>query len=154
LLYDNFRRTVENEKEKNQETIRELNEQVRAQNKELQQTLNDLENAGKKSTETAGGKANNAHNEGCLQEALARHKHGISFTGQISTEDFLLVCLRTSEPSPAFCDGVPPQNEIMRSASWGLKKCSDAGLQNDQGCRRLFGAVQAYCHKNVYSPEK
>ena len=94
------------------------------------------------------------NNEGCLNEALARHKRDKSFTGQISTQGFLTVCLQASEPSPGFCDGVPPQNEIMKSANWTLKKCSDAGMQNDQGCQRIFGAVQAHCHKSNYSPEK
>ena len=93
-------------------------------------------------------------NEGCLKETLARHKRDKSYTGQISTQGFLIVCLQASEPSPGFCDGVPEQNEIMESANWTLKKCSDAGMQNDQSCQRLFGAIQAYCHGSNYSPEK
>ena len=93
-------------------------------------------------------------NNGCLKEALARHKRDKSYTGQISTQGFLIVCLQASEPSPGFCDGVPEQNEIMESANWTLKKCSDAGLQNDQSCQRLFGAIQAYCHGSNYPPEK
>lgn len=96
----------------------------------------------------------NTNNEGCLNEALARHKRDKSFTGQISTQGFLTVCLQASKPSPGFCDGVPQQNEIMKSANWALKKCSDAGLQNDQGCQRIFGAVQSHCHRSNYSPEK
>jgi hypothetical protein len=93
-------------------------------------------------------------NNGCLKEALARHKRDKSYTGQISTQGFLIVCLQASEPSPGFCDGVPEKNEIMESANWTLKKCSDAGMQNDQSCQRLFGAIQAYCHESNYSPEK
>jgi hypothetical protein len=93
-------------------------------------------------------------NNGCLKEALARHKRDKSYTGQISTQGFLIVCLQASEPSPGFCDGVPQQDEIMASANWTLKKCSDAGMQNDQSCQRLFGAVQSYCHRSKYSPEK
>jgi hypothetical protein len=108
------------------------------------------ENIGKEAKEF-GAKTNN---QGCLEEALSRHKRDKSFTGRITTQGFLTLCLQASQPSPGFCDGVPPQNEIMKSASWRLKKCSDAGLQNDQGCQQLFGAVQTYCHKSVYSPEK
>ena len=93
-------------------------------------------------------------NNGCLKEALARHKRDKSYTGQISTQGFLIVCLHRSETSPGFCDGVPEQNEIMGSANCTLKKCSDAGMQNDQSCQRLFGAIQAYCHGSNYSPEK
>jgi hypothetical protein len=93
-------------------------------------------------------------NEGCLKEALARYKRDKSLTGQISTQGFLLVCLPASEPSPGFCDGVPQQNEGMESDNWTLKKCSDAGMQNDQICHQLFSAVQSYCHRSKYSPDK
>jgi hypothetical protein len=93
-------------------------------------------------------------NEGCLKEALARHKRDKSITGQISTQGFLLVCLQASEPSPGFCDGIPQQDERMESANWTLKKCSDAGMQNDQSCQLLFGAIQSYCHRSKYSPDK
>jgi hypothetical protein len=92
-----------------------------------------------------GAKTNN---QGCLEEALSRHKRDKSFTGRISTQGFLTVCLQTSEPSPGFCEGVPPQNEIMKSANWALKKCADMGLQNDQGCQQIFGAVQKFCHRS------
>lgn len=98
-----------------------------------------------------GSKTNN---EGCLQEALSRHKRDNSFTGRISTQGFLAVCLQASRPSPGFCDGVPEQKEILKMAGWAVKKCSDAGLPNDQGCQQIFGAVQTYCHKSSYSPEK
>ncbi len=93
-------------------------------------------------------------NEGCLKEALARHKRDKSLTGQISIQGFLLVCLPASEPSPGFCDGVPEQNERTESANWTLKKSSDAGMQKDQSCQLLFGAVQSYCHNSKDSPEK
>jgi hypothetical protein len=94
------------------------------------------------------------NNEGCLKEAMARHKRDKSITGRISTQGFLLACLQASEPSPGFCDGVPQQDERMESTNWTLKKCSDAGLQNDQSCQLLFSAVQSYCHNSKYSPDK
>lgn len=97
-----------------------------------------------------GAKANN---EGCLKEALSRHKGDNSFTGQIAIQGFLTACLQASAPSPGFCDGVPAKSEIMKSASWRLKKCSDAGLQGDRGCQQIFDVVQAHCHGNKYSPE-
>lgn len=92
------------------------------------------------------------NNEGCLKEALSRHKRDKSITGQISTQIFLSVCLQESEPSPGFCDGVPPKGEIMKSINWTLKKCSDAGMQNDQTCQRVFSAVQEYCHRSAQQP--
>ena len=92
-------------------------------------------------------------NEGCVQEALSRNKRDNSFTGKISTQGFLLVCLQASKPSQGFCNGVPQPDE-MQSADWMLKKCSDAGMQNDQICHQLFSAVQSYCHSSKYSPDK
>jgi len=109
-----------------------------------------VEQIGKEAKEF-GAKTNN---EGCLKEALARYKRDKSLTGQISTQGFLLVCLPASEPSPGFCDGVPQQNEGMESDNWKLKKCSDAGMQNDQSCQLIFSAVQSYCHSSKYSPDK
>ncbi|MGH9769910.1 MAG: hypothetical protein ACREAB_21000, partial [Blastocatellia bacterium] len=92
-------------------------------------------------------------NEGCLNEALARHKRDKSITGRISTQIFLSVCLQQSEPSPGFCDGVPPKGEMMKSINWTLKKCADAELQNDQDCRTMFSAVQEYCHRSKQQQE-
>lgn len=98
-----------------------------------------------------GEKTNNI---GCMNEALSRHKQDKSLTGRISTATFLGVCLSVSDPSPGFCDGVPRDDEILKSANWRLKKCSDAGLQNDQGCQQIFGVVQKYCNRSADSPEK
>ncbi len=86
-------------------------------------------------------------NEGCLKEALSRHKQNKSLTGQISTQIFLSICLQESAPSTGFCDGVPKKDEIMKSISWTLKKCTDSSMQNDEGCKRMFGLIQEYCHR-------
>ena len=93
-------------------------------------------------------------NEGCLKEALARHKRDNSLTGQILTHGFLSACLEASKPSQGFCDGVPQPDEEMQSADWTLKKCSNLGLQNDQTCDVILIPVQAYCHRSKDSPEK
>jgi hypothetical protein len=86
-------------------------------------------------------------NEGCLNETFSRHKGDRSIKGQIATQVFLGGCLAASQPSPGFCDGVPPKGEIMKSINWALKKCSDSGLQNDQGCQRIYSTVQDYCQR-------
>lgn len=97
-----------------------------------------------------GAKTDNA---GCLKEALERHNRDKSFTRRISNQIFLSVCLQESEPTPGFCDDAPQKGEIMKSANWALKKCSETGLQNDQGCQQIFGAVQAYCQGSRHQPE-
>jgi hypothetical protein len=93
-------------------------------------------------------------NEGCLKEALARHKRDNSLTGQISTHGFLIACLEASKPSQGFCDGVPNPDDSMKFADWTLKKCSDLGLQNDQSCEAILIPVVAHCHRSEDSPEK
>ena len=98
-----------------------------------------------------GAKTNN---EGCLKEALSRHKGDKSITGRISTQIFLKVCLEEREPSPGFCEGVPPKGEKLKSVNWTLKKCAEVELQNDQDCRTMFSAVQEYCHRGKQQPEK
>jgi len=92
-----------------------------------------------------GAKANN---QGCLEEALSRYKRDKSFTGRFAIQSFLTVCLQASEPSPGFCDGVPEKGEILKSANWTQKKCSEAGMQNDQGCQQIFSPVQTYCQRS------
>ncbi|HEY6401976.1 MAG TPA: hypothetical protein VI479_11240 [Blastocatellia bacterium] len=94
------------------------------------------------------------NNEGCIKEALSRHKRDKSLTGRVSTGAFLSVCLPVSEPSPGFCDGVPPEKEVLKSINWRLQKCSDVELQNDQGCQQLFSVVQKYCNRSMDPPEK
>ena len=111
--------------------------------------IHSAEQFGKEAKEF-GAKTNN---EGCLKEALSRHKGDKSITGRISTQIFLKVCLEESEPSPGFCDGVPEKGEIIKSVNWTLKKCSDAGLQNDQGCQQIFNAVKEYCQRSKQRPE-
>jgi hypothetical protein len=112
------------------------------------QSAQQLEKAAKQFEKEAREFGAKTNNEGCLEETLSRYKRDKSFTGRISTQAFLGFCLQASEPSPGFCDGVPPRNEKMKSTNWALKKCADAGLQNDQGCQQIFGSVQAYCHRS------
>jgi hypothetical protein len=111
-----------------------------SQNKD--RLIQSAERLGKEAKEF-GAKTNN---EGCLNEALSRHKSNKSITGQISTNIFLTVCLQESGPSPGFCEGIPPNGEFIKSNAWAVKKCSDAGMQNDQGCQQMFGIVQKFCH--------
>lgn len=119
-----------------------------SQNKD--RIVHSLEQRGKEAKEFAA----KTNNEGCLNEALTRHKRDKSITGQISTTIFLNICLQESQPSPGFCDGVLQNNEVTRSTSWKVKKCSDSGLQNDQGCQQILDVVQEYCRRGNRRTEK
>ncbi len=106
-------------------------------------------NAMKEGTE-AGKKTDN---QGCVDQALSRYKKNQGFTGAISTNLFLLGCLDGSSPTPGFCDDVPRPNEIMKSASWQMQKCKDAGVPADPYFRQIFSGVQQYCERSRLKPK-
>jgi len=83
-------------------------------------------------------------NQGCVDEALTRHKNDHGFTASIANGLFLQGCLQASRPTTGFCDAVPPVNEFTKSVQWRMQRCSDAGL-SDQYCGNLFGQVQTFC---------
>ncbi len=84
-------------------------------------------------------------NNGCVKEAILRHKKAPGFQAAIANNLFLRGCLETSQPSEGFCDNVPPANEIMKSVQWQLQKCKEADIPNNYGAQ-LFGQIQQYCH--------
>jgi hypothetical protein len=98
----------------------------------------------KKSMEDGAAFGRQTDNQGCVDEALARHKRDNGFTSAIANNLFLQGCLRASRPTPNFCDAVPRQSEITKSISWRLDKCAEAGV-NDQYCGNLFAQVQTFC---------
>ncbi len=91
--------------------------------------------------------------QGCLDEALARHKQAGGFAQSIAHDLFLKGCLSASEQTDGFCDGVPKRSQVMASAGWQIKKCAGAGL-NDPFCRRIFAQVQEYCESDLSRPER
>ena len=96
----------------------------------------------------------NTDNQGCVDQSLARYKKSPGFGGAISTNLFLLGCLEESKPTPGFCDDVPRPNEIMRSASWQIQKCKDAGVPADPFYRQIFAGVQQHCERARLRPKQ
>jgi hypothetical protein len=90
--------------------------------------------------------------QGCLDEALARHKKAGGFSQAIAHNLFLKGCLSSSEQTDGFCEGVPRRIQVMASAAWQIKKCGAAGF-NDPFCRQIFGQVQEYCESDLSRPE-
>lgn len=86
-------------------------------------------------------------NEGCLNEAVARHNRADGFADMIKTNLFLRVCLGSSRPTPGFCDTVPRQIEIMKSVQWQAQQCSRYGLKTEKQCGQLFQQVQQFCEQ-------
>ena len=86
-------------------------------------------------------------NEGCLNEAAARQARVEGFTDMVRNGIFMESCLGASRPTPGFCDGVPRQLELIKSATWQQQQCKRFGLKPEQQCGQLFQGVQRFCEK-------
>lgn len=86
-------------------------------------------------------------NEGCLNEAAARHAHVNGFTDFVRNGIFMESCLEASRPTPGFCDGVPTETEFMKAITWQHQQCKRFGLRPEQQCNQLFQGVQRFCDK-------
>lgn len=106
-----------------------------------------LVEAGKHSLEEGQAYGRTSDEQGCVDEAVARHKRAEGFTGMISTNLFMRSCLETSRPTPNFCDAVPKRMEFMKAARWQLAECKRYGLAPENQCGQLFQEVQQYCEQ-------
>ena len=86
--------------------------------------------------------------QGCLDEALVRHKRAGRFAQSVAHSLFLKGCLSASEPTAGFCDQVPKGRDVAKSARWRTTKCAGAGL-SDPSCPQLFAQVQQYCESGL-----
>lgn len=81
----------------------------------------------------------------CVAAAMDRYRADTSFIGEAKSRVWLTGCLETSRAESAFCTGVPPTSEIMKTVTWRLGECSRLGLDGDKGCTRILTEVQDYC---------
>ena len=103
--------------------------------------------AGKHSLEEGAAYGRGTDEEGCVDEAVARHGRADGLTDLINTNLFLRSCLEASRPTPRFCDSVPQRIEFMKSARWRLDECKRRGLSPEEQCGQLFQQVQQYCER-------
>jgi hypothetical protein len=103
--------------------------------------------AGKESIEEGHRYGRGTDEEGCVDEAVARHTRAEGLTDVIKTNLFLRSCLDVSRPTPHFCDAVPSRIEFMKSARWQLDECKRRGLAPERQCGQLFQQVQEYCDR-------
>lgn len=54
-------------------------------------------------------------------------------------------CMQGAAATPGFCDGVPPQSDIMASATWAAAQCTQLGRAQDSRCTSLLQTVQRAC---------
>ncbi|HEV7396526.1 MAG TPA: hypothetical protein VGN86_08465 [Pyrinomonadaceae bacterium] len=83
-------------------------------------------------------------NQGCLTEALARHRRDTSMSGALATQLFLTSCLPNSRETPEFCTEVPSRMEFVKSAQWQTERCLKENLR-DSYCPQIFAQVQSFC---------
>jgi hypothetical protein len=108
----------------------------------------ELVEAGKQTVAEGQEYGRRTDNEGCLDEAVARHGRSEGITDVIKINIFLRACLDASRPTPGFCDTVPQPTEFIRSAQWRVEECKRHGLSTERQCDQLFQQVQQFC----YSP--
>src|SRR5215210_955735 len=74
----------------------------------------------------------------CLTEAAARYKKDPGIVSGIEQRVWLGGCLEPSTFEPAFCEGVPPEGEITKSATWRVDRCNELGLKGDSTCPNIL----------------
>ena len=84
--------------------------------------------------------------QGCLDHALNRLDVCTDISCEIYNSVFLANCLHASERTPRFCQGVPLDSEIVRSAKWRLAACKKRDRKG-QRCPRMMSIVQKHCHQ-------
>lgn len=106
-----------------------------------------LMEAGKHSMDEGHDYGRRTDNEGCVNEAVTRHKRISGLGDMISNGLFFRGCLDASRPTPGFCDDVPTRLEFMKSARWQLDECKRHGLSPESQCGQLFQQVQQFCEE-------
>jgi hypothetical protein len=101
--------------------------------------------AGKQSMDEGRAYGRGTDEEGCVNEAVSRHKRADGLSAVINNNLFLRTCLDASRPTPHFCDAVPQRMEFMKGARWQLDECKRYGLTPERQCGQLFQQVQQYC---------
>lgn len=106
-----------------------------------------LVEAGKQTYEEGVEYGRRTDQEGCLNEAVARHARAEGLTDMVKNTVFMRSCLEASRPTPGFCDGVPGRLEFMKSIGWQQQQCRRYGLTQEQQCGQLFQQVQQFCEQ-------
>lgn len=87
----------------------------------------------------------------CIGESVRRLSNCEGVTSIIChgmVQAFFTTCLRSAQPDPALCVGVPP-NELLKGTLWSAEQCATLGRPNDQPCVRLFMNLVEHCAKSA-----
>lgn len=88
---------------------------ITPQGRTMDERLTAMENEG-----TEFGKTTDQR--GCIQEGLRRGKKIADMTTQVGNREFVKGCLRSSQSTPGFCDGVPSTLRKMFD-NWEERQC-------------------------------
>lgn len=85
--------------------------------------------------------------EECVEDGLRRGDlcQDLEIMCHAQASVFLRRCIDQANPTPGFCDGVPPPTAIMPSAQWALSYCASHGRSGDQQCPQLVRGVLEHC---------
>jgi hypothetical protein len=85
--------------------------------------------------------------DACVAESLTRLDRcgPMAVTCEANVRMFLQHCTLTADMPADFCKRVPAQSEIVRSALWAQRECSDYEAKDVQRCARVINALQDYC---------
>lgn len=99
-----------------------------------------------KAAQAAGAKAGAGSSDAqCVDAALANYASDRGLVGAVQARVWMHGCLGTARATEGFCQGVPPEDEIMRSATWRLAGCDAHGLGGDSTCPNILAEVQRHC---------
>ena len=104
-----------------------------------------LVQAGKQTFEEGAAYGKSTDEQGCLDEAVARHQRAEGLADAIKLSVFMRACLESSKTTPGFCESVPGRMEFMKSIAWQQQQCRHYGLSPERQCGQLFQQVQQFC---------
>lgn len=96
----------------------------------------------------ADGKEFAATNEqsSCVREGLRKLDSCSGMICEAQTQIFTTACIQRASRTPGFCDGVPPESEILKASFWVTGECERLGKVGNQRCARLLKVVPKLCH--------
>jgi hypothetical protein len=112
----------------------------------FRRTMSEIEQPAKAEREAGRSEGRNMDEEGCLVAAIARMRelHDNSIGPNVLSNVRLGGCLETSQPSEAFCVGVPRSALNRENMGWIIARCRV--LPGSTGCSSMFQRVQSYCY--------
>jgi hypothetical protein len=86
----------------------------------------------------------------CVDAGLRRGMAcgAVALDCEVKSRLFTTSCLEHADPTPGFCDGVPPREEILATSTWIIGECQRRG-NGSQRCTRLLQAIPEACHGAV-----